>query len=86
MANVYYSHPSNRRGILRAVLSLEKVRVILAEYSIQSAGHHFPMTTDTANNDFAILQLSELEASEEFAAGFYLFEENIEQIEAELQR
>ncbi|HET6929334.1 MAG TPA: hypothetical protein VFI45_03365 [Candidatus Acidoferrum sp.] len=44
------------------------------------------MTTDTANNDFAILQLFEVEASEEFAAGFHLFDESIEQIEAELQR
>ena len=86
MANVYYSHPSNRRGILRAVVSSEKVRAMLAEYATQSAGHHFPMTADSANDDFAILQLFEVEASEKFAAGFYLFEEDIERIEAELQR
>lgn len=86
MANVYYSHPSNRRGILRAVVSLEKVRVMLKEYSAQCAGHQFPVIAHTANDDFAILQVFEGEESKEFTAGFYLFGEDIKQIEEELQR
>jgi len=43
------------------------------------------MATHTANDDFAILQVLEAEASEEYAAGFYLFEEAIMQIEEELR-
>jgi len=43
------------------------------------------MNTHTANDDFAILQVFEVEASKEYAAGFYLFDEAIMQIEEELR-
>jgi hypothetical protein len=85
MANVYYSYPSNRRGTLRAVLSPEQVRVMLKEHSTRCAGKQFPMTAHTTNDDFAILQVFEVEASKEYAAGFYLFDEAIMQIEEELR-
>jgi len=85
MANIYYSYSSNRRGILRAVLSPEQVRIMLKEHSVRSAGHQFPTAALTSKDDFAVLQVFELEASEELAAGFYLFDEDITQIEEEIQ-
>src|ERR1700692_1547321 len=81
MANVYYSYPSNRRGTLRAVLSPEQVRVLLKAHSTRCAGQQFPMTAHTIHDDFAILQVFEAEASDEYGAGFYLFDEDLVQIE-----
>jgi len=85
MANVYYSHPSTRRGILRAVLSSDKAGAILEAFSARCAGHQFPMTTHTTNDDFAILQVFEAEAREEYGAGYYLFDEDLEQIEMRMR-
>jgi len=38
MANVYYTHPSNRLGILRAVLSTEEGRCLLDNHPAQYFG------------------------------------------------
>ncbi len=85
MANLYYSYPSNRHGILRAVMSLEKCKVVLKEHSPKCTGDQFPLTTQNTGDDFAILQVFEAEASGEYVAGFYLFDVDIMQIEKAMQ-
>ncbi len=81
MANVYYSYPSNRRGTLRAVLSPEQVSAMLKAHTTRCAGQQFPMTSPTIHAEFAILQVFAAEASEDYGAGFYLFDEDLMQIE-----
>jgi hypothetical protein len=84
MANVYYSHPSNRLGILRAVLSTEEGRCLLDKHPAQYLGQQFPTTRQDPRPDFAVLRIFEGEVSKQCRAGFYLLEEDIMLVEAEV--
>ncbi len=85
MANVYYSHPSNRLGILRAVLSTEEGRCLLAKHSAQYVGQQFPTACQDPRPDFAVLRIFEGEVSKQCRGGFYLLEEDILQVEEEVR-
>jgi hypothetical protein len=85
MANIYYSHPSNRRGILRAVLSSQESRCLLRQHSVHYAGQQFPATDQNRRADFAVLRILEGEGSVDRRVGFYLFDEDIMQIEEVVQ-
>jgi hypothetical protein len=82
MANVYYSYPSNRLGILRAILSTEEGRCLLDKHPAQYFGQQFPTTRQDPRPDFAVLRIFEGEESKQCRAGFYLLEEDIMQVEA----
>jgi len=84
MANVYYSHPSNRLGTLRAVLSTEEGRCLLDKHPTQYFGEQFPTAFQDQRPDFAVLRIFEGEVSTECRAGFYLLEEDILWVEAEV--
>ena len=85
MANIYYSHPSNRRGILRAVLSSQVARLLLKELPGRYVGYQFPTASDGQRTDFGILRVFESEADEEFQVGFYVLDEDITYLEEEVQ-
>jgi hypothetical protein len=85
MANVYYSYPTNRRGILRAVLSSEAARFLLKGYPHKYSGQEFPATGDDQREDIAVLRIIAGGVDEEFQAGFYVLDEDIMYIEEELQ-
>lgn len=85
MANIYYSHPSNRRGVLRAVLSTEEGKSLLKGHSAQYAGRDFPTMVREPDGDFAILRLFEGEVTEQWRPGFYWFHEDILRIEEVVQ-
>jgi hypothetical protein len=81
MANIYYSYPDNRRGVLRAVLSSEKSRHLLREHSARYVGLQFPRTFHNTASSVAILCIFEGEQSAESPIGFYSFDEDIMRIE-----
>jgi hypothetical protein len=85
MANIYYSQPANRRGILRAVLSLEESRNLLNQHMIHCAGKQFPTASQGPKVDFAVLQVFDGETNGEWKSGFYQFDDDITQIEATVQ-
>ena len=85
MANIYYSQPANRRGILRAVLSLEGSRNLLKQHVIRYAGKQFPTASQSPRVDFAVLQVFDGETNGEWKSGFYQFDDDIMQIEATVQ-
>ena len=84
LANVYYSYPSNRRGILRAVLSSEEAKCLLKEHSAHYTGQQFPTMSLDPRVEVAILLIFEEEANEECRAGLYLFHDDIMQVEEEI--
>jgi hypothetical protein len=84
MANLYYSHSYNRRGVLRAVLSSDEGGSLLRGHSARYARLQFPTGQDT-ELDFAVLRIFEGEMSEEWQAGFYVFEGDLAQIEEAVQ-
>jgi hypothetical protein len=81
MANVYYSHSTNRQGILRAILSSEEGRFLLNEYSAQYVGQQFPTAGRDPGVGFAVLRIFEGEVSAELRVGFYLFDDDVIRIE-----
>jgi hypothetical protein len=84
MANVYFSYRSNRRGALRAVLSSEEGISLLEKFSNSFAGHNFP-TEFNDRPDFAILRVFDGEANREWRSGYYLFNQDIMQVEEAVQ-
>jgi hypothetical protein len=85
MANIYYSHPSNRRGILRAVLSPEVARLLLKEHPGKYVGQQFPAASHDHRADFGVVRVFEGEADGELRAGFYVLDAEIMFIEEEVQ-
>lgn len=81
MANIYYSQTGNRGGILRAVLSSEESGWMLKKHSAQFAGQQFPTQGHDVGADFAVLRIFQGEMSQEWQAGFYLFDDGVMQIE-----
>ena len=84
LANVYYSHPSNRRGILRAVLPSEEARCLLKGHSVRYTGQNFPTIDLDLSVDFAILRMFEEEADEECQVGLYVILDDIMKVEEEI--
>ena|SRR5690242_6073284 len=84
MANLYYSYPSNRRGILRAVLASEAARFLLKGYPHKYVGQNFPVAGDDRREDVAVVLVIARELNEEFQAGFYVLDEDIMYLEQEL--
>ncbi len=84
VANIYYCHSSNRQGILRAVLTSEEGRSLLNKHPAHYFGQQLPTTDQDPRHDFAVLRIFEGEVSEQCRSGFYLFDENIMQVEEEV--
>jgi hypothetical protein len=85
MANIYYSYPSNRRGILRAVLISEAVRFLLKEYPHKFVGQEFPLGGADDREDIAVLRVFAGEPDAEFQPGYYVLDKDIIYIEEALQ-
>jgi len=85
MANVYYSYPSNRRGILRAVLASEAARFLLKGYPHKYVGLEFPLAGVHEREDIAVLRVFPSEPDAEFQPGYYVLDEDIMYIEEALQ-
>ena len=81
MVKVYYSHRTNRLGMLRAVLSWEDGRDLLKEHLAHYAGKEFPTHGHGARADFAVLQVLETKMSDEWKPGFYRLDAEITKIE-----
>jgi hypothetical protein len=84
MANLYYSYPTNRRGVLRAVLSSEEALSLLGEHLILYFGTEFPIRPDE-RADFAVLRIFEGELHEQQRAGFYTFSDDVMKVEESVQ-
>jgi hypothetical protein len=84
MAHIYYSHPMNRQGKLRAVLPAKEAINLLKKHLGYYAGQEFPMTHQPVEADFAVLQLLEEDENEEWRHGFYQFDDNILRVEETL--
>jgi hypothetical protein len=84
MANVYFSSSLNRQGALRAVLSSKEGVSLLEKFSNSYAGHNFP-TEFNGRPDFAVLRIFDGEANKEWRSGYYLFDQEIMQVEEAVQ-
>jgi hypothetical protein len=84
MANVYFSSSLNRQGALRSVLSSEEGVSLLKRLSNSYAGQNFP-TEFNGRPDFAILRLLDGEANKKWRSGYYLFDQDIMQVEEAVQ-
>jgi hypothetical protein len=81
---MYYSHPSNRRGILRAVLASEAAKFLLEGYPHKYVGQEFPAASADHLEDIAVLRVIAGELGDQFQPGFYVVDEDIIYLEEEL--
>jgi hypothetical protein len=84
MANVYFSSSLNRQGALRAVLASKEGVSLLENFSNSYAGQNFP-TEFNGRPDFAVLRIFDGEANKEWQSGYYLFDQDIMQVEEAIQ-
>jgi hypothetical protein len=86
MANIYYYHSASRgASVLRAVLSPEEGKTLLAELAAGYTGTEFPSRCQETNADFALLRIFDGEMGREWRTGFYRFSDDLWRIEEVVQ-
>jgi hypothetical protein len=87
MPNLYFCQPhAQNQGMLRAVISLEDCRHLVAPNSATYLGDQFPKVCDMPGKcvDFAVLGISPDEADAEWRPGYYRFEADLMELNAQL--
>jgi hypothetical protein len=87
MPNLYFCQPhAQNQGMLRAVISLEDCRHLVAPSSATYVGERFPSVGDgqATSADFAVLSVSPDEADADWRAGYYRFEVDLMELNAQL--
>lgn len=86
MPNLYFCQPhAQNQGMLRAVISLEDCRHLVAPDSATYVGDQFPQLGDNGKSaDFAVLSVSQEEADAEWRPGYYRFEADLMKLNAQL--
>jgi hypothetical protein len=87
MPNLYFCQPhAQNQGMLRAVISLEDCRHLVAPNSATYLGDQFPNVCDMPGKsaDFAVLGISPDEADAEWRPGYYRFEADLMELNAQL--
>jgi hypothetical protein len=74
--------------MLRAVLSLDDCKYLVAPHSAVYVGNQFPRIADKPGKsaDFAVLSVSTEEADAEWRSGFYRFDADLMELNAVLLR
>ena len=89
MPNLYFCQPhAQNQGMLRAVVTLEDCKYLVAPSSAIYVGEQFPAIANKPGSaaDFAVLRVSAEEADGNWRSGFYRFDADLMEINAILLR
>jgi hypothetical protein len=88
MPNLYFCQPhAQNQGMLRAVVSLDDCKYLVAPSSAVYVGERFPTITERGKTaDFAVLSISAEEADADWRSGFYRFDVDLMELNAVLLR
>jgi hypothetical protein len=89
MPNLYFCQPhAQNQGMLRAVLTLDDCKYLVAPNSAVYVGDEFPAIANKRDSaaDFAVLRVSAEEADGNWRSGFYRFDADLMEINAVLLR
>jgi hypothetical protein len=89
MPNLYFCQPhAQNQGMLRAVLSLDDCKYLVAPHSAVYVGDQFPRMVEEPGKaaDFAVLRISTEEADADWRCGFYRFDADLTELNAVLLR
>jgi hypothetical protein len=87
MANLYFCQPhAQNQGMLRAVIPLKDCRHLIAPSKITYVGDQFPKVYQGAldSADFAVLGVKAEEADGDWRAGYYRFDTDLVELNAQL--
>ncbi len=87
MPNLYFCQPhAQNQGMLRAVISLEDCRHLVAPNSATYVGEQFPKVggNPDKSTDFAVLSVSPDEADADWRPGYYRFDADLMALNAQL--
>jgi hypothetical protein len=87
MPNLYFCQPhAQNQGMLRAVITLADCAELIAPGSATFVGEDFPKVLDENGHkgDFAVLGFTAAEASAEWRRGYYRFEADLMELNAQL--
>jgi hypothetical protein len=87
MPNLYFCQPhAQNQGMLRAVISLEDCKQLVAVRPATYLGDQFPKVCEASpkSADFAVLGISSDEADSEWRAGYYRFDADLMELNAQL--
>jgi hypothetical protein len=87
MPNLYFCQPhAKNQGMLRAVLSVDDCKYLVAPNSAVYVGEKFPVVASKPAADFAVLSVSAAEANANWRSGFYRFDADLMELNAVLLR
>ncbi|HLK18838.1 MAG TPA: hypothetical protein VKT81_07775, partial [Bryobacteraceae bacterium] len=86
MPNLYFCQPhAQNQGMLRAVISAEDAKRLIGSGEAHYVGEKFPTgSTGDQVKDFAVLGFSPAEAQGEWRPGYYCFEADLMELNAQL--
>jgi hypothetical protein len=87
MPNLYFCQPhAQNQGMLRAVISLSECKRLVGTGVATYVGENFPAVGGAADptKDFAVLGFSPAEAEGEWRPGYYCFEADLMELNAQL--
>jgi hypothetical protein len=87
MPNLYFCQPhAKNQGMLRAVLSVDDCKYLVAPKSAVYVGEKFPVVASKPAVDFAVLSVSAAEADDNWRSGYYRFDADLMELNAVLLR
>jgi hypothetical protein len=86
MPNLYFCQPhAKSQGMLRAVISLADCKRLIGSGGAKYVGERFPSVGGIdETKDFAVLGFTPAEAQGEWQAGYYSFEADLMELNAQL--
>jgi hypothetical protein len=86
MPNLYFCQPhAQNQGMLRAVISPEDARRLIGSVEARYVGEKFPTVGPVDQcKDFAVLSFSPAEAQGEWRPGYYSFDADLMELNAQL--
>ena len=86
MPNLYFCQPhAQNQGMLRAVLSLADAKRLIGSGAAAYVGEKFPAVGNgDQTKDFAVIGFTPAEAQGEWQAGYYCFEADLMELNAQL--
>ena len=87
MPNLYFCQPhAQNQGMLRAVISLADCKRLVGSGGAKYVGEQFPAVSgaEDQTKDFAVIGFSPTEAQGEWRAGYYCFEADLMELNAQL--
>jgi hypothetical protein len=86
MPNLYFCQPhAQNQGMLRAVISPADAKRLIGSGAAKYVGETFPaVATGNKSKDFAVIGFTPAEAQGEWRAGYYCFEADLMELNAQL--